>query len=175
MRLCRLLTIVAFLLSVGAGSVEACCRPVRRGCFANQKTIAGAIEMYNLDFNQAVDVIPWEVLKQYGYLQSIPDDPGEGPGSRENYLLVDGRVFCLRHGTIQGSGNPRQDLRDLGVTDPALLGRAATEAAGRFPDDPPRPGQVAFLPAAAAWFALIAVSPLHAYALPLRDPLGTGP
>ncbi len=75
-----------------------------RACYANQKTIAGAVEMYNLDFNQNLTTIPWTELKTAGYLQSIPTDPGAGPNSNSNYTLTgnsgDG-ISCSVHGSIR--------------------------------------------------------------------------
>src|ERR1700738_4848681 len=59
-----------------------------RACYANQKTVVGAMEMYNLDKNTkrtTLDGAFFTSLKSGGYLQSIPQDPGQGPGSSGNY------------------------------------------------------------------------------------------
>ncbi|MBI4860542.1 MAG: hypothetical protein HY815_09810 [Candidatus Riflebacteria bacterium] len=76
-----------------------------RACYANQKTVAGALEMYALDKNTkltALDSSVWFRLKSGGYLQAIPQDPGFGPGSSSNYqwTSADGLVRCVVHGLI---------------------------------------------------------------------------
>ena len=77
-----------------------------RACYANQKTCVGAVEMYNLDKNTKVTDIGsiWTSLKTGGYLQSTPDDPGQGAGTKSHYILVSGNgngISCSVHGTIQ--------------------------------------------------------------------------
>ena len=77
-----------------------------RACYANQKTCVGAVEMYNLDKNTKVSDLGtlWTSLKTGGYLQSTPDDPGQGAGSKSHYVLVSGNgngISCTVHGTIQ--------------------------------------------------------------------------
>lgn len=77
-----------------------------RSCYANQKTIVGAIEMYNLDKNTkrtTLDGAFFQALKSGGYLQSIPQDPGQGPGTSSNYLTTDTKngIKCTVHGGIQ--------------------------------------------------------------------------
>src|SRR5947209_11570644 len=64
-----------------------------RACYANQKTIAGALEMYNLDNNTKVTDIQsvGDALVTGGYLQTKVDDPGSGAQTFNNYLfLTDG-------------------------------------------------------------------------------------
>ena len=66
-----------------------------RACYANMKTIAGAIEMYNLDFNQdslpenagseasnTGDAIAYSVLKSGGYLQEYSNASWYQSGSK---------------------------------------------------------------------------------------------
>jgi len=76
-----------------------------RACYANQKTVAGAVEMYNLDKNTRVSTLSglWTALKSGGYLQSIPQDPGQGPGTSGQYQLTTANngIKCSSHGTIQ--------------------------------------------------------------------------
>ncbi len=76
-----------------------------RACYANQKTIGGAIEMYNLDFNtsiEACDATFLGTLKTNGYLQSVPQDPGQGNSSAGNYTMdALGTIYCTKHGGIQ--------------------------------------------------------------------------
>jgi len=80
-----------------------------RACFANQKTIAGAIEMFNLDKNMNVGHIDASLLNKLveeGYLQSVPSDPGQGASSSQNYRWVDdgNGIECSQHGSIS---NPK--------------------------------------------------------------------
>lgn len=79
-----------------------------RACFANQKTIAGAVEMYNLDNNCRRTDIGMQFMAELvkgGYLQCVPDDPGLGPNSGSNYFFAeDGNgIGCRLHGTIAGA------------------------------------------------------------------------
>ena len=79
-----------------------------RACYANQKTVVGAMEMYNLDKNTKrtnLDQGFFQALKSGGYLQSIPDDPGQGTGTSQNYKATnDGNgISCSQHGTIQAA------------------------------------------------------------------------
>lgn len=83
-------------------------RAYQRMCFANQKTLAGALEMYELDYDTRVEVVDsalLETFREHGYLQYVPDDPGVGRGAQSNYFLYRsprGRayVMCLRHGFV---------------------------------------------------------------------------
>lgn len=77
-----------------------------RACYANQKTIVGAIEMYNLDRNTkrtVLDASFYTSLRSGGYLQSIPQDPGQGPGTSANYAMTSelNGIKCKVHGLIQ--------------------------------------------------------------------------
>lgn len=80
-------------------------RANQRACYANQKTIAGALEMYNLDFNTSLTELGETnlgILKSNGYLQAVPDDPGQGAGSSGKYKLsAEDGVYCDTHGGIQ--------------------------------------------------------------------------
>lgn len=75
-------------------------RANERACFANQKTLEGAIEMYQRDFDRYVDdlaAVGPELVKK-GYLQSYPSDPGQGEGSSGNYRLEGGyHPGCAAH------------------------------------------------------------------------------
>jgi len=77
-----------------------------RACYANQKTVVGAMEMYNLDKNTkrtSLDGSFFTSLKSGGYLQSIPQDPGQGPGTSGNYkdTTENNGIKCVTHGSIQ--------------------------------------------------------------------------
>ncbi len=89
-----------------------------RACYANQKTIAGAVEMYNLDNNTLrtdVGLTFLDELVEGGYLQTIPRDPGQGSRSGSNYHAAHGGagIACQVHGSIPGSG-----ARIYGFEDP---------------------------------------------------------
>lgn len=77
-----------------------------RACYANQKTIVGAIEMYNLDKKtKRTDLTAdfYTALKSGGYLQSIPSDPGEGAPTSDHYKMTTSGngIRCTVHGGIQ--------------------------------------------------------------------------
>ena len=77
-----------------------------RACYANQKTVVGAMEMYNLDKNTKRTVLDggfFTSLKSGGYLQSIPQDPGQGQGTSANYQATDANngIKCTVHTSIQ--------------------------------------------------------------------------
>lgn len=91
------------LLVVAVLAVSAPAQELTHGhrlCFGTQRSVAGAVEMYNLDSNQNVTQIPWEVLVAQGYLQVLPEDPGQGAGSHRNYQLDSHEgIACQVHGT----------------------------------------------------------------------------
>lgn len=142
-----IVSIYVFFLVLAAVNPDLCriarvCRDISgpRACFANQKTLAGAIEMYSLDLDRRVTTLDAGTLGELvanGYLQSLPVDPGTG--RRDTYVHLAGvgdGIFCLAHGAIRPKvhGVPaRQQLVDLGVTDPALLARALAGPAPAVP------------------------------------------
>ena len=71
-----------------------------RACYANQKTIAGALEMYNLDRNtRRTDLAGVAAaLVSGGYLMHLPTDPGEGSDSFQNYSVEIVDWPCRVHG-----------------------------------------------------------------------------
>ncbi|MBI4865442.1 MAG: hypothetical protein HY816_00680 [Candidatus Wallbacteria bacterium] len=106
-----------------------------RACFANQKTIAGAVEMYNLDQNtcrKELDAGFLAELVQQGYLQCIPSDPGQGPASGANYFTTpDGcGIACRVHGAIGEVG-----ARVYGVALPPAESAQGQPAASRVRRD----------------------------------------
>lgn len=74
----------------------------------------------------------WQELKQGGYLQSIPQDPGFGPGTETHYCLTGwgNGITCLSHGEIQPRLGPGSAARDQlvseGVVHPQILAEALT-------------------------------------------------
>lgn len=92
-------------------------RANNRACFANQKTLVGATEMYNLDKNTKVTQLTVQFLQELktgGYLQSIPQDPGQGPGTEGNYYFTEespNGIACKVHGSIDGKIPPAPGAR----------------------------------------------------------------
>jgi hypothetical protein len=88
-----------------------------RTCYANLKTLAGATEMYNLDYNTDVQVMDEAFqakLVEQGYLQSrmvCPNRTARGAVG-DGYVMAErnddrdkGRwVACLDHGFVSSSG-----------------------------------------------------------------------
>ena len=99
--------IVVTLASVAVPNFKAAReRANTRACYANQKTVVGAMEMYNLDKNTKrgqLDGQFFNSLKSGGYLQSVPQDPGHGVGSSGHYHECDdgNGITCTIHGSIQ--------------------------------------------------------------------------
>ena len=94
--ICLFVLALAKQLQAGGGDA-------RSQCFAIQRTIAGAIEMYNLDKNtRRSDVGPafFKELTQGGYLKEAPQDPEQGPASESNYQFIAGGIGikCVIHG-----------------------------------------------------------------------------
>lgn len=82
----------------------------KRACYANQKTILGALEMYNLDFGEdfvieSGDESRLKILADEKYLQGVPKDPGcKTADGKTNYGSdANGNVYCTFHGTIDGT------------------------------------------------------------------------
>jgi len=82
-----------------------------RACYANQKTIVGALEMYRLDKGMKPEETPalnsalYGQLLTGGYLMSLPTDPGQGPASTDDYYLTDASengIACRVHGSVDG-------------------------------------------------------------------------
>ena len=129
-----LLAISTFLAICVPGFTKARERANQRACYANQKTLAGAIEMYEQDYPEKevkkIDMDLLVELKQKGYLTHIMQDPGAGPNSELNYEKVGKTMFCMRHGSIQGMAGqrsmpPRKELLEAGIKDQKLINRAS--------------------------------------------------
>lgn len=75
-------------------------RAQRKSCYANLRTIHGAVEWYSADENinySVSDDAGFDVLVQLGYLQARPDCPEAG-----SYTAAGGadQAVCSVHGTI---------------------------------------------------------------------------
>jgi general secretion pathway protein G len=103
--------IVISIIGVLAGIAVPTFREARkrtnmRACYANQKTIRGALIQFSLDTNSTYETNPleWDMLVSEGYLKVAPEDPGQGVGSHLNYELDPARQFtlmCTKHGPIE--------------------------------------------------------------------------
>jgi general secretion pathway protein G len=77
-----------------------------RACFATQKTISSALQNYNLDTSQRRTDMPdiFPTLVSTGYLQTTPQDPGQGgTASAADYQYTSSGfgVRCIKHGILQ--------------------------------------------------------------------------
>lgn len=97
--------IIAFLAAIavptGCGGRT---RANVRACEMNRKTMAGAIEMYALDFAEVPEVLDAALLQKLvenGYLTSVPRDPGNAQDAPEDaYFMTKGPnpwVGCRNH------------------------------------------------------------------------------
>jgi len=76
-----------------------------RACYANQKTLAGATEMYQLDYNVDVEEITPQFiqkLKTDGYLQSVPTCPGNSQIVNPYSFNSSQNITCKKHGSVSG-------------------------------------------------------------------------
>lgn len=142
----RLLALIAGLALFASGTCEACRHHSRsRSCHANMKTLAGAVEMYNLDNNTSLvgkhprrlDSVDQQKLVTGGYLQCPMTDPGTSPESGQNYVLFPDKpwVACLAHGVVGKTGTAREQFMEAGITDRGLLAASLDEE----PPEPPTP------------------------------------
>jgi len=78
----------------------------QRACYANQKTILGALEMYNLDTGDNLTITTQadlKILADEKYLQGVPTDPGCKSNTDAYQSDTVGNVWCSYHGTIDGT------------------------------------------------------------------------
>ncbi len=83
----------------------------QRACYANQKTILGALEMYNLDTGNALTIsgiTELQLLRDQKYLQAAPKDPGCSDSDDYRSDSV-GNVWCTFHGNIEGAEGKIKD------------------------------------------------------------------
>ena len=107
------IAIIGVLAAIAVPNFQAARRKANsRACYANMKTIAGALEMYNLDFNcdgkmsgggayVAATEVTYDQLKGGGYLQSIPRHPGTNALPEEVYNMGEDGVFVCG-GAVNG-------------------------------------------------------------------------
>jgi hypothetical protein len=124
------------------------CGSPQRWCYANQKTIAGAIEMYNLDFNVDIRGITprlQETLVRLGYIQAFPVDPGGGKGRYVMHQLSGNGIVCTEHGGIQSFDGGTWGDDDFDLLEADLTGLTLEDlenqrkALAELPPPPPPP------------------------------------
>jgi len=73
----------------------------QKACFANQRVIMGAVEMYNMDNNAMMDTLDEAGLVSGKYLKSsiVPAETDCVIGGTG--LKLDGVVTCTIHGTVE--------------------------------------------------------------------------
>lgn len=97
------IAIIAILASIAVPNFrKARERSQCRSCYANLKSIAGALEWYCADINQDYSIDSdedFQPLIDGGYLKTIPECPTKGQG---HYKATGGsdQAECLYHGTI---------------------------------------------------------------------------
>jgi len=75
----------------------------QRACFANQKVILGAIEMYNMDNSKNISEINVETIQTLvkgQYLRKAPKCPKYGMYKAVGDLSADGEIKCSIHGSV---------------------------------------------------------------------------
>jgi hypothetical protein len=90
---------VATVSSMLAGLINARARAELDECLANQRHLTGALELYNGDKKKSakLEEVANELVSTK-YLESKPDDPGQGAGTFGNYFTAsDGTVYCKVH------------------------------------------------------------------------------
>ncbi len=75
------------------------------GCKANLRMIAAAMEMYNMDHQQAFPADPLDLglLQEKKYIRSVPACPNGGRYSVDGDPAKGGEVVCSVHGSVQNS------------------------------------------------------------------------
>ena len=106
-----------------------------RRCFINQRKLASAIEMFQLDNNKQLKKLDSDTFRKLvkdGYLEEVLIDPTMGKDSWQHYQLTSkGKVFCTHHGfapPLKGKGaSPREQLIELGEPSKELIAKASTK------------------------------------------------
>jgi competence protein ComGC len=72
----------------------------KRACFANQRVLLGATEMYNMDNEVPLSGLNIKALLDGRYIKSAPKCPAGGVYSATGDLAKDGRIKCSVHGSV---------------------------------------------------------------------------
>jgi competence protein ComGC len=75
-----------------------------KACFANQRVLLGATEMYNMDNTEMIKEMNDKVIQtllEGQYLRSVPVCPDGGKYISEGDISADGRIKCTVHGSVE--------------------------------------------------------------------------
>jgi hypothetical protein len=100
----------------------------KEACYANQRLLTGALELYNTDKKKQakLEEVAEELVTSKYLPEGKPDDPGQGTGSFKNYATSpDGTVACKLHGRPE----------------PAVVTPTPTVAPGALPSPAPTPAE----------------------------------
>ncbi|MFZ5950153.1 MAG: competence type IV pilus major pilin ComGC [Candidatus Rifleibacteriota bacterium] len=76
----------------------------KKACFANQRVLLGAVEMYNMDHEKMMenlDSAAIELLASKKYLKAAPQCPAGGKYFSDGKLSADGNIQCTIHGGVE--------------------------------------------------------------------------
>ena len=72
----------------------------KKACFANQRVLLGATEMYNMDNEKMLGELNIEALLSGQYLREAPVCPDGGKYGNIGILFEDGKINCSVHGSV---------------------------------------------------------------------------
>ncbi|MEW6711423.1 MAG: hypothetical protein AB1403_16480 [Candidatus Riflebacteria bacterium] len=76
----------------------------KKACFANQRVLLGAVEMYNMDHEEMMEKLDSsaiELLAGENYLKTPPQCPADGKYYSDGKLSADGEIKCTIHGGVE--------------------------------------------------------------------------
>lgn len=77
----------------------------KKACFANQRVLLGAVEMYNMDHPEMLQTLnskSFESLVKEGYIKYAPECPTRGEYLSEGDLCTaTGQIKCSKHGAVK--------------------------------------------------------------------------
>lgn len=117
-RLVELMIVVVIIAVLGALAVpnfrKAREQARDKACYANQRVLTGAVEMYNMDAaDQPMTSLNIDSLLSGKYLKSRPYPPESGCQYLSNgSLAAEGVIYCQLHGPIEGDLNDTRSRRD---------------------------------------------------------------
>ncbi len=90
-----------------------------KNCFSNQRVIAGAIEMYNMDSKEEMKTLDLDSLVKKGYLKSKPENK-DGWGNVCEYYVegdlskeIGNSIFCKTHGNPYKTEETKKKGEDI--------------------------------------------------------------
>ncbi|MBI3038477.1 hypothetical protein HYY75_05415 [bacterium] len=103
--------IIAILAAIAIPNFKKAREQARdKACYANQRVILGAVEMYNMDHSAMMDSIvdsdvrnAHSLLLAGGYLKNSISNPEAGCNYGGSSLTTTGEIFCRIHGSVSGT------------------------------------------------------------------------